>query len=120
MPGDPLVPVRPLLEPAQQRGQASRTALHEGADSQRAEVVRVAPPVERVEAARGWVPVVEEEHAARPERRGDAASTQPSGVPSRSRQPAAQVDEIPVAEQELRRQGVWVHVHPRHLGRALP
>ena len=59
--------------------------------------------------------VVEEEDTAGAERRGDTA-----GERLRRAQPPqramAEVDEIPAAEQELRRERVDVGVHPGQLG----
>ena len=58
--------------------------------------------------------VVEQEHATAPERRGDARGPGVD-VPESRERAVAEVDQIPAAEQELRRQGVHVRVHPGQL-----
>ena len=115
--GDPLVAARPLLETAQQQARVENR-LHERAEAERLEVV-VPPAVERVQAGRGGVAVVEEEHAARPQRRRDAGSPA-LGRAEPLEAARSEIDEVPVAEEELRRQRVRVRVHPGHLRRALP
>ena len=59
--------------------------------------------------------VVEQQHAARAQRRRDAAGPRVERAQARER-PVAEVDEIPASEQQLGRQRVDVGVHPRQLG----